>query len=155
MPPIEKIYEAWSAVAQCRVKFLTPAESLCGQAKVTSSNGEKEYLVSWDNNTYASNDNATYWQRYPGYPVLAILMIQQKLPYSPPLAEIFRSVNWNAINKKAGRDYAKALALVCNNLKLTETQIAQSKAFAQLTLDALEKLGLTIKRIIKPKQCKK
>ena len=78
LPPIAKVYEAWSAVADGRVK-LHPDER---RATVTSSNGEKEYTVSWDEDgaAYSSNDNATYWQGYAGYPVIAVLMEQGALP---------------------------------------------------------------------------
>ena len=62
MPPLAKVFEAWSALADGRV-------SLDGEdrrATVTSSNGLKAYTVAWseDGGTYSSNDNATYWQGY-------------------------------------------------------------------------------------------
>ncbi len=73
-PPIEKIYEAYSAIADGRV-------TLCvGEAAVRSSNGQKEYLVTWDDRVYTSNDSATYWQGYAGYPVIAVLLLQGELP---------------------------------------------------------------------------
>ena len=88
LPPIAKVYEAWSAVADGRVK-LHPDER---RATVTSSNGEKEYTVSWDEDgaAYSSNDNATYWQGYAGYPVIAVLMEQGELPLDRAAAEAFR-----------------------------------------------------------------
>ena len=60
LPPIEKVYEAWSAVADGRVA-LHPDER---RAAIASSNGAKTYTVAWNENgsTYSSNDNATYWQ---------------------------------------------------------------------------------------------
>lgn len=54
LPPIEKIYEAYSAIADGRVTLGD------GQAKVTSSDGAKTYTVSWNESEYRSNDNATY-----------------------------------------------------------------------------------------------
>ena len=62
LPPIEKVYEAWSAVADGRVA-LHPDER---RAAIASSNGAKTYTVAWNENgsTYSSNDNATYWQGY-------------------------------------------------------------------------------------------
>ena len=70
LPPIEKVYEAWSAVADGRVA-LHPDER---RAAIASSNGAKTYTVAWNENgsTYSSNDNATYWQGYAGYPVIAV-----------------------------------------------------------------------------------
>lgn len=69
------------------------------QAEVTSSNGAKTYTVNWDDDVYHSNDNASYWQGYAGYPVIAVLMLQEKLPYDQKLANNFANVNWNEINK--------------------------------------------------------
>lgn len=83
LPPLQKIYEAWSALADGRVEMGEDT------ADVASSNGAKHYTVSWTEDTYSSNDNASYWQGYAGYPVLAVLMKQGKLPCAdmlvPPL----------------------------------------------------------------------
>ena len=73
LPPIEKFYEAYSALADKRV---TMGENL---ATVTSSDGAKTYKVEWQDNTYSSTDNATLWQGYAGYPVLSVLILQKKL----------------------------------------------------------------------------
>lgn len=55
MPPREKIHEALSAVADNRVTING------NQAEVISSDHTKKYLVTWDNNVYSANDNATFW----------------------------------------------------------------------------------------------
>ncbi|MGI6218094.1 MAG: hypothetical protein ACOYIK_10855, partial [Coriobacteriales bacterium] len=75
MPPIEKVYEAWTALADGRVTLEGGATEAgtSGKATVESSNGSKTYTVVWDADRYASTDNATYWQGYPGYPVIAVL----------------------------------------------------------------------------------
>ena len=85
LPPIEKVYEAWSAVADGRVA-LHPDER---RAAIASSNGAKTYTVAWNENgsTYSSNDNATYWQGYAGYPVIAVLMLQGRLPLDRAAAD--------------------------------------------------------------------
>lgn len=74
-PPIEKILEAYTAIADGHVKLEND------QALVTSSNEAKTYIVTFHDNTYTSNDNASYWQGYLGYPGIAVLMLQGKLPY--------------------------------------------------------------------------
>ena len=78
LPPIAKVYEAWSAVADGRM-VLHPNERC---ATVASSNAQKEYTVTWDeaDAVHSSKDNATYWQGYAGYPVIAVLMEQGALP---------------------------------------------------------------------------
>ena len=69
LPPLEKVFEAYSAIADGRV-------AVDGQeARVRSSDGAKEYTVTWDGDVYASDDSTTYWQGYAGYPVLAVLLL--------------------------------------------------------------------------------
>lgn len=104
MPPREKIPEAYSAIIDGRVEMHE------NYALVTSSDHQKVYLVRWQGNTYNANDNATYWQGYPGYPVIAVLLMQGKLPYNEDVARYFQGVNWHRLNKKKKRDYAAALA---------------------------------------------
>ena len=108
LPPIEKVYEAWSAVADGRVA-LHPDER---RAAIASSNGAKTYTVAWNENgsTYSSNDNATYWQGYAGYPVIAVLMEQGELPLDRAAAEAFAHVDWTYLNERFKRDYAAAVA---------------------------------------------
>jgi len=73
MPPIEKNYEVYSAVADGRIVF--DVES----AKVCSSDYSKEYLVEWKDGVYSSNDNASYWQGYPGYPIIVMQLMLKLL----------------------------------------------------------------------------
>ena len=77
LPPVEKVYEAWTALADDRYD-LSP-EALI----VRSSDGSKEYRVTWDDEErYRSNDNATFWQGYAGYPVIMALMLQGRVPFN-------------------------------------------------------------------------
>lgn len=103
-PPREKIFEAWSAVASGRVQFAGAPDAKTGDAEVESSNGEKKYFVSWSDGRYGSDDPATWWQKYPGYPILAVLMLQGKLPYDAKIASLFKNVNWTDANAAARRD---------------------------------------------------
>lgn len=111
--PVEKIYEAFSAIADNRVKFISEEGCLMptaqGEAKVTSSDGKKIYTVTWQGEDYTSNDNATYWQGYAGYPVIAVLMLQGRLPLDRNIAELFKGINWNELNSGHKRDYSSAL----------------------------------------------
>nr|WP_231121283.1 hypothetical protein [Limosilactobacillus reuteri] len=100
-PPIEKILEAYTAIADNHVKLEND------QALVTSSNEAKTYTVTFHDNTYTSNDNASYWQGYLGYPGIAVLMLQGKLPYDKELAQQFAGVDWNKINQEYKRNYAQ------------------------------------------------
>lgn len=111
MPPIEKIPEAYSAIEDNRVEMYD------NYAIVKSSDYSKEYLIKWKENLYYSNDNSTYWQSYPGYPVIAILMLQNKLSLNRNISKYFRDINWNLLNKNNKRDYKKSLSDVLSNTR--------------------------------------
>ena len=83
-PPKAKIYEALSAVAGGRVTLMGGEK-----AEVVSSDGTKTYHVEWspDLNQITSNDNASYWQGYMGYPIIAVLMVLGKLEYRTEVAD--------------------------------------------------------------------
>ncbi|WML34530.1 hypothetical protein [Clostridium sp. OS1-26] len=111
MPPIEKIYEAYSAVADNRVVIGN------NSAKVASSNHAKEYIVTWKDDIYTSNDNGSYWSGYAGYPMIAVMMLQGKLKLNRSIAEYFKGINWTEINAKYKAKYAKAVAEIMDELK--------------------------------------
>lgn len=103
LPPIEKIPEAYTAIEDSRVIMFDD------YANVKSSNNEKEYLIKWKDNVYYSNDNSTYWQGYVGYPVIAVLMLQNKLSLNREISKYFKNINWNQLNKDNKRDYHESL----------------------------------------------
>ena len=104
MPPVEKIPEAYSAVADERITFSG------NSAEVLSSDRTASYHVTWDDSgAYASDDNGSKWQNYSGYPIIAVLMLQGKLPLNREIAALFRGVDWKALNKKHKNHYAEAL----------------------------------------------
>ena len=72
LPPIAKVYEALSAVADGRVRITGDTA-----AQVTSSTRDKTYTVHWspDLAHITANDNASHWQGYTGYPIIAVLFV--------------------------------------------------------------------------------
>lgn len=137
LPPIEKIYEAYSAIADQRVALKDD------HGEVFSSDRRKCYTVSFDGNTYSSNDNATYWQGYAGYPVIAVLLLQGKLPFHEKTAELFRDINWNSLNDQYKRNYRKAAESV---MKQRGMDIEKIEKETQGVYEALGKLDIIIKR---------
>ena len=137
MPPIEKAYEAYSAIADGRVEMHD------GYALVASSDGVKTYEVAWEGDVYSSNDNATYWQGYAGYPVLAVLILQGRLPKPTDacLADL-AGIPWNALNAAHKRDYAAAAA----DALADKTHADEIRAAARELYEALGTLDLTVKR---------
>lgn len=146
-PPIQKILEAYTAIADGHVELAD------NQAKVTSSNEAKTYTITFHDDIYTSNDNATYWVGYAGYPILAVLMLQGRLPFDEELAQQFAGVDWNKVNKDYKRNYAKATAAVMAekgiNQELATTEM--QKVYAEL-----KQLPITIKRgSLRPPKAKK
>lgn len=139
MPPMEKIPEAFSAIADGRV-HLADHEAL-----VDSSDHMKTYLVRWHGHTFYSNDNASYWQGYPGYPVLAVLMCSGELPYNEDLAKCFRGINWHQLNKQAKRDYDQVLENVLKPMKNKETLKSEIERVYR-ALEAMDDLVITRKK---------
>jgi len=111
IPPIEKIYEAYSAIADNRVVIGEDS------AKIVSSNHAKEYIVTWKDGIYTSNDNASYWGGYAGYPIIAVLMLQGKLKFDRSIGDHFKGVNWTELNAKYKAKYAKAVTEIMDGLK--------------------------------------
>lgn len=103
LPPIEKISEALSVIADQRYVMYED------YVEITSSNHAKTYTVLFHDTIYASNDAATYWQGYPGYPILAVWFLQGILPLPNHILPYFKDIDWNERNKRHKRNYANAL----------------------------------------------
>ena len=131
LPPPEKAAEAYSAIADGRVTLFAAEE----RAEVISSDGEKKYAVAWRGNVYTSTDNATRWQGYAGYPVLAVLMLQGRLPLDREVAALFSGINWTELNRKHRRDYAAALDAVvrARNMDAAAVRAPMDQVFERLS----------------------
>ncbi|MBR0408479.1 MAG: hypothetical protein IJI53_10615 [Clostridia bacterium] len=135
--PIEKIYEAYSAIADGRV---TVSET---SAEVRSSNGAKTYTITWDGNTYTSNDSASYWQGYPGYPIIAVLMTQGKVALDREVAALFAGINWTELNQQYKRDYSAAVDHIIKERGFDPAPIHTAAEKAQ---EELQTLDIVVKR---------
>lgn len=113
LPPIAKIYEAISAIADNRVAITGPHE-----ACVTSSSGAKCYTVRWsdDRREFTADDSASFWQGYTGYPIIAVLLALGEIPYDPALARPLAGVPWKALNVRFKRDYGAAVDSVLGDI---------------------------------------
>lgn len=140
MPPVQKLYEAFSAIADKRI-IIKDEEAL-----ITSSNYQKVYSVLWDEQVYKSNDNATFWQGYPGYPVIAVLILQNRLPYNEKVISYFKNIDWHKINEEHKADYDKALKHVLETLTLSSSEQKYIKEYEQSVYDELAKLSIEVKR---------
>lgn len=141
LPPAEKIYEAWSAVADGRVTI----DDAARKATVVSSDRTREYTVSWsdDGSVYNSNDNATYWRGYAGYPVIAVMMMQGRLPLDRLEAERYADVNWKKINTEYHNNYSAALAEI-EAVRDIDTRLITEAA--DRVMARLSELPVTVRR---------
>ena len=138
LPPKAKICEALTAVADGRVKLMGGET-----AEVLSSDRTKTYTVVWsaDLRRITSNDNASYWQGYIGYPIIAVLMVLGKLDFDETVAQALSGIAWKQTNRRFRNDYDKAVESVLLNLDvesgLRQTVVSEvDKIFAQIeTLD--------------------
>jgi hypothetical protein len=106
-PPIAKVYEAFGAVSGGRVQVTGP-----GRAVVTSSSGERTYDVWWDDDLRAvfSTDNASKFQGYAGYPIIAVLLVLGRLHADVSVMAPLAGVDWHALNARFKRRYDEAVA---------------------------------------------
>ena len=144
MPPKAKIYEALSAVADQRVTITGPTA-----AQVQSSSHDKIYGVKWsdDISEITSNDNASYWQGYIGYPIIAVLLKIGKLSFNIHISELLAGVPWKVVNNKFKRDYDKAINHVLDQIEEkggNRTEIGQEveKIYEQLSTLGLQRAQL-------------
>lgn len=139
LPPVEKVFEAWTAIADGRVSLHD------NYAEVASSDAAKHYTVRFEGDLYASDDNATYWRGYAGYPVLAVLMLQGRIPFDDREAQLWRNVNWKEINTRYRNNYAKAAEEAARERGIDLEGACRD---AVTVIDALKALPITIKRKI-------
>ncbi len=110
MPPKSKIYEAFSAIADGRINVKK------NTAIIKSSNKQKEYYVIWNDHQITSNDNATFWQKYPGYPIIAVWLKTKQISYDESVTKFFKNINWQEQNKKNKRNYEASVNEILNRL---------------------------------------
>ncbi|MDE6793950.1 MAG: hypothetical protein K2J63_01435 [Muribaculaceae bacterium] len=143
--PIEKVPEAWTAIADNRVKLVEGYGQDSGSAIIESSDGDKAYTVTWreGGQIFTSTDPATYWQGYPGYPVIAVLMLLGRLSYNKELAAKFAGVEWKRVNTKFRNDYSKALKYVEEERGIDAEAVISASTEV---LNELKSLALILKR---------
>ena len=134
MPPKAKVYEALSAVADKRVSITGDTT-----AQVQSSSRDKTYDVEWseDISEITSNDNASYWQGYMGYPIIAVLLQIGKISFNPRIAKLLADVPWKSVNEQFKRDYDQAISHIIDGIESkggSRTEITQEveKIYEQL-----------------------
>ena len=140
LPPVEKIYEAYSAISDKRVVMEE------NSAKVFSSDNSKEYTVTWNDDIYSSNDNASYWQGYAGYPMIAVLMLQNRISSDSSVTEFFKNINWKELNAKYKGKYSKAVDEIMEGLKNSGVDTDKIYEETDKIFEELKNLDIQCKR---------
>jgi len=140
LPPVEKIYEAFSVLADKRYEITGN-----GKASVLSSSGDKKYTVTWSDDSrdglkVLSDDNASRWQGYTGYPIIAILMITGKIIYDSNIIRHFSGIPWNKLNKEHKNNYSAVADGILNKMKPEDSN--KIKEAAENIFNQLSELNL-------------
>jgi hypothetical protein len=98
LPPRIKVLEALGAVVDGRVRLVGE-----GRCEVVSSEGDRVYDVVVEGGFVYSNDNGTLYRGYVGYPILACLMAEGRLPIDAEFGEKLRGVTWRRLNEQYKR----------------------------------------------------
>lgn len=143
LPPAAKVYEAFGAVADGRVHATGP-----GSAEVRSSGRDRAYTVEWsaDLGTVTANDNASYWQGYLGYPIVAVLLTLGVLRADERVVGQLAGIRWHELNARFKRDYDAAVdsvltALARQGADRARIEVEVAGVMAQLATLELERTG--------------
>ena len=139
MPPIAKVYEAIGAIGDGRLRVEDAR-----RAFVTSSEGTKIYEVeiSEDGREISSNDNASYWQGYLGYPAIAV-MIARGLIHRPAEAVVhaLAGVAWKELNTRYRNAYDRTIEEVLAQAAAHGNDADTIRAAAAMVLDEVRALA--------------
>jgi hypothetical protein len=141
MPPLVKVYEALGALGDGRVRIESDSRALVG-----SSDASKTYEVETKDGAreVSSNDNASYWQGYLGYPGIAVL-IERGAIHRPPdkVIDALAGIPWKEINTRFRNDYAKTIAEVLRIAERSGHDPNAIRAAAEAVLNDLKKFAPT------------
>jgi hypothetical protein len=138
MPPPMKVYEALGALGDGRVVLIDER-----RATVKSSEGDRLYDVecSPDWREISSNDNASYWQGYLGYPATAVLIARG---FYHPREDVLRALSevpWKELNRRFRNDYERTLAEVMARAEQRGFDLGAICDEVEAVLDALRVLA--------------
>jgi len=68
--------------------------------------------ISADGREISSNDNASYWQGYLGYPAIAVLLARGTLRASAEPTRALAGIPWKELNRRFKNDYERTAAEV-------------------------------------------
>ncbi|HEX4211227.1 MAG TPA: hypothetical protein VHY56_12575 [Candidatus Binataceae bacterium] len=147
MPPLAKIYEALGAIADGRVHLDDATH-----ASVVSSSCDKTYAVALDSATrqISSNDNASYWQGYLGYPAIAVLLLHGLYAPRAESLKALAGVPWKELNTRYRNNYARTLDDVFARAEAAGADPEALRIEAAAVLEALRAYGARRGKRLRP-----
>jgi hypothetical protein len=138
MPPIAKVYEALGAIGDDRVHI-----DDARRAHVTSSDATRTYDVesSVDGAEISSNDNASFWQGYLGYPAIAVMIARGLINADQTAVKALAGVPWKELNTRHRNDYDRTLEAVMQRASANGYDSAAIRAAAEAVLDAVRSIA--------------
>ena len=120
-PPISKTYEALGAIGDNRIEIIDGKN----EAKIYSSSRNKFYTVTWNDDLtqMMCNDNSAYFKGELSYPMIAILMLKDKVEYDSQLPEMLKGIKWKEINIKVKNKFDKLVEFVLEELTQKGTDV--------------------------------
>jgi len=146
MPSPIKVYEALGAIGDRRVRAIKDSDDTNAPNawEVVSSDAARKYRVeiSADGREISSNDNASYWQGYPGYPAISVLLARGTMHASAKATRALAGIPWKELNRRFKNDYARTTAEVARIVEERGGDFEAVRAEATAILDALAALAL-------------
>ncbi|ABP94929.1 hypothetical protein HA72_0754 [Metallosphaera sedula] len=134
-PPRIKVLEALGAIADQRVRKVD------NHYEVISSEGDRKYTVSVEGNNVSSDDNGTRFRNYVGYPIIAVLMLEGRLPYDEELAKALAGIPWRKLNEEM-KDYSKVEEIVLKRAEEKGVKRERIEDFVNRVMENVRRLGL-------------
>ncbi|MCH1771755.1 MULTISPECIES: hypothetical protein [Metallosphaera] len=134
-PPRIKVLEALGAIADQRVRKVDD------HYEVISSEGDRKYTVSVEGNNVSSDDNGTRFRNYVGYPIIAVLMLEGRLPYDEELAKALAGIPWRKLNEEM-KDYSKVEEIVLKRAEEKGVKRERVEEFVNRVMENVRRLRL-------------
>ncbi len=125
------VYEALTAIADNRIELSKES------AKCYSSSRNKFYTLEYDLDKILmmSDDNMAYYRDEVSYPMLAVLLESNLIPFNKDLLANFKGIPWKDINQKNKNDYMKSVSEFLENCKEKEEVEKEAKTIFAKLLD--------------------
>lgn len=145
LPHIIKIPEAYTAYIDKRYK--RDGE---GRFLIFSSDYSKQYTVTIFDDGYASNDNMSYNNGVLGYPIVVILILENKLAINQEIAALFSKINWTETNLKFEKNFTLSMEMVIKEVVNEKYSYEAIYANIQKTYLQLQRILSEIRRYESP-----